>query len=209
MDADLVRDVLNEVYRPAPPGSVEKGRAVLCGRCGILLVRTRRSEWRCEREECRRRGVREGKELDARDGGLRQLTRPVRQWITAPGRVALKLEQRLRAWCEVELWPDFGAFDLRLVLPGGVVWAVDVHDWVDPGLLGRLREQPRPDLAAHRRLWVVPRESVTAVSGYRTRYREVRPIGPELLSDAELVSEVKAFVENGPRGREAPDDRPQ
>jgi hypothetical protein len=44
---------------------------------------------------------------------------------------------------DVELWPAFDRYDLRIVFPNREVWAVDVKDWANPFLLAR-RVKPIP-----------------------------------------------------------------
>ena len=113
---------------------------ITCGRCLTLLTPLPDGGWWCERDRCRRRGVPPpGRELiEAEAGEVHHLARPLRQFVTGPGRAEIDLEARLRKLgLDVEMWPGFDAYDLRVTFPDGYTWAVDVKDWKHPGLLGR------------------------------------------------------------------------
>jgi hypothetical protein len=135
-----VDGLLMQIYLPAPAGWSRKRRFTACGRCHTLLVPTRDGGWWCENDRCRRQGTAPlGPEYAEDDGGgVLLLTRPLRLFVTAPGKSELRLERRLRRLgLKPELWPGFDAYDLRIILPDGRVWGVDVKDWANPALLAR------------------------------------------------------------------------
>jgi hypothetical protein len=118
--------------------------------------------------------------------------RPLRQFVTSPGRAEVELEARLSALeLEVQLWPGFDAYDLRVTFPDGHVWAIDVKDWKHPGLLGRAAKPVHPEPPYDESCWVVPREQAEAHRDYLGTYRRNRPVTAEglaLLTDDRLVS---------------------
>jgi hypothetical protein len=130
--------LLTQIYLPAPAGWSRNRRFAACGRCHTLLAPTRDGEWWCENDRCRRQGNAPLGPEYAEDDGVLLLTRPLRLFVTAPGQSELRLERRLRRLgLKPELWPGFDAYDLRITLPDGRVWAVDVKDWANPALLAR------------------------------------------------------------------------
>lgn len=92
---------------------------------------------------------------------------------------------------EVQLWPGFDAYDLRVTFPDGYVWAIDVKDWKHPGLLGRSAKPVRLEPPYDESCWVVPREQVESHRDYLGTYRRNRPLSAEglpLLTDDRLVT---------------------
>ena len=164
-----VADLLPHIYPPAPAGWARGGVLYSCGRCRTLLVPTRDDGWWCENDRCRRTGPAPvGKTYhEDHDGGVLTLTRPLRLFVTAPGRAELRLEKKLRSLrLRPEMWPGYDAYDLLVRLPGGLEWAVDVKDWANPALLGRevrpLPKDPRHDKA----FIVVPDHRLRRRAGY-------------------------------------------
>ncbi|MEU3735362.1 hypothetical protein AB0E81_39235 [Streptomyces sp. NPDC033538] len=132
--------LLEQIYLPAPIGWARGGRFTSCRRCRTLLAPMRDGGWWCENARCRHKGeALVGPAYDeAEGGGVLLLTRPLRLFVTAPGVAELRLERALsRLGLVPELWPNYDAYDLRITLPDGPVWAVDVKDWANPALLGR------------------------------------------------------------------------
>lgn len=135
-----VDGLLAQIYLPAPAGWSRGHRFTACGRCHTLLAPTRDGEWWCENDRCRRQGTAiPGPEYgEDEGGGVLLLTRPLRLFVTVPGQSELRLHASLRRLgTQPELWPGYDAYDLRITLPGGRVWAVDVKDWANPFLLAR------------------------------------------------------------------------
>jgi hypothetical protein len=164
-----VADLLPRIYLPAPPGWARDGVLYSCGRCKTLLVPTRDDGWWCETDRCRRTGPAPvGKTYHEDDGGgVLTLTRPLRLFVTTPGRAELRLEKKLRGLrIRPQMWPEYDAYDLLVPLPGGQEWAVDVKDWANPALLGRqirpLPKDPRHDKA----FIVVPDHRLSRRPGY-------------------------------------------
>ncbi len=207
-----VQELLDHCYAEVPASYEFEGSYVTCGRCLTLLTPVDGGTWWCERDRCWRRGTPpHGRILaGAESAGLLQLVRPLRQFVTSPGRAEVELEARLNALgLEVQLWPGFDAYDLRISFPDGHVWAIDVKDWKHPGLLGRSAKPVRPEPPYHESCWVVPREQAEAHRDYLGTYRRNRPASAEglpLFTDDQLVALATARLrgECGPHLTDSP-----
>lgn len=155
-------DVLREAYAEPPEICVHpKTRELaICGRCGNLLLHVSDSSWICLEESCRMAGPTLLGSLVPSGDAVLWLTRGLRRFVAAPGRAEVRLAEDLRALgLEVELWPNFDAYDLRVVFPAnGPVWALDVKDWANPFSLGKkLRDDVIPGSPAwDRAFYVIP-----------------------------------------------------
>ena len=141
-DIDLhpVLNVIRDSYEPAPAAYLRNGHYSVCKGCRCLMVPTNRGVLRCELDRCKREGNDEiGREIPVHaGGGVQQLRRPLRMFITGPGRAEIDLEiSMVKLRLRPEMWPNFDAYDLRITLPDGQVWAIDVKDRANPALLGR------------------------------------------------------------------------
>ncbi|MFE9570404.1 hypothetical protein ACFYMW_18125 [Streptomyces sp. NPDC006692] len=148
-DVDLVPliDTIKRCYEPAPAAYLRNGRFAECSRCHCLLVPVRDDRYHCELDRCRReRHPQVTRHLEATaNGGVYQLSRPLRMFITGPGLAETNLEEELISLgLRPEMWPNFDAYDLRITLPDGRVWAIDVKDRANPALLGRTARPFRP-----------------------------------------------------------------
>jgi hypothetical protein len=201
-DPDLlpVIDLIREAYRPAPAGLAVNGEFAACARCRCLLVAAGSEGWWCEQDRCRGEGqARIGNRYRA-DADVLQLARPLRIFVTGPGRAEIELEQSLsRLGLHVEMWPEYDAYDLRVHLPHGNVWAVDVKDRASPALLGRdaapLPAPPSYDAG----FLVVPHYRFRDRRDYREVFRHHCPPGTvqavTLSSDRELVRQARRIVQ--------------
>jgi hypothetical protein len=162
----------------------------------MLLVPIGADGYRCELDRCRRESPAVGAIWDVRrDGGLRQLSRPLRMFITGPGIAEIELEAALaRRGLEAEMWPNFDAYDLRITFPTGRVWAVDVKDRANPILLGRGSGPLPTDPPYHRAFLVVPRYRFEERDGYRRIFEQHLSTGMsdslQLMSDREFLRAV-------------------
>lgn len=188
-----VRDLIGWIYQPVPASHLHDGAYAACGRCRTLLTPTRNETWWCERDRCRRQGPPPiGRRLYPEEvGEVLQLRRPLRQFITGPGRAATDLAYALdELGLTVRMWPDFDSYDLHVTFPSGTVWAVDVKDWASPRLLG-LSARPACSTPPYdEAFWAVPRHRVADRPGYVAMFERHRP--PEvgdvrLLSDDDLI----------------------
>jgi hypothetical protein len=200
---DPVTELIERCYEPAPISYRRGGVYQTCGRCMTLLLPLPDEGWWCERDACRRRGpAPTGRALDDSDSEVvYQLARPLRQFVTGPGRAEADLETRLSglrsatAKVHVEMWPGFDAYDLRITFPDGHVWAIDVKDWKHPCLLGRAAKPVPGQPPYDESCWVVPQEQVDAHGDYLATYRRnVNPAAYDLplLTDRQLVDLVRS-----------------
>jgi hypothetical protein len=197
VDTDLflapVQELVDQCYVPAPVSYQHDGAYITCGRCLTLLTPLLDGGWWCERDRCQRRGAPPHGRVftDADAGGLLQLRRPLRQFVTGPGRAEVELHARLsQLGLEVELWPGFDAYDLRVTFPDKHVWAIDVKDWRHPGLLGRAAKPVPQDPPYDEACWAVPQEQADSHRDYLGTYRRNRAVaaaGLPLLTDNRLV----------------------
>ncbi|RMI32694.1 pPIWI_RE_Y domain-containing protein [Nocardia stercoris] len=207
-----VRPLLDDIYEPVPAGYLRNGGYLTCFRCHTLLTPVVGGGWWCERDQCRSRGpAPRGRELSVEDvGELVHLVRPLRQFVTGPGRAEVELERQLKDLrLSVEMWPGFDAYDVRITFPDGHVWAIDVKDWAHPGLLGRASRPVRPEPQYDEACWVVPQYRVNARRDYLGIYERNRPPsagGLRLLSDIQLIDAASARLRGvtGPQARISP-----
>jgi hypothetical protein len=139
---ECVSSHLRNAYEAAPVACITNDKSYCCcGECGNLLLRTVLGGLICEEQRCRRKQANGtcfvGRNIPDREEPM-WLKRGLRRFVAAPGRAELRLEMKLKQLrLAVELWPAFDRYDLRVTFSDGEVWAVDVKDWADPGLLAR------------------------------------------------------------------------
>ncbi len=195
-----VHELIRRIYSPVPDSYLYDGEYVCCGRCLTLLTPVRGGEWWCERDRCRRQGpAPTGRRLRRDDTGeVFHLERPLRQFVTGPGRAEAALERELSALgLTVRMWPGYDAYDLLVTFPDGVRWAVDVKDWVNPMFLGRSARPVPQEPPYDEAFWAVPRHRVVARPGYVSIFERSRPSHVRdlrLVTDAELVTRAAARV---------------
>jgi transcriptional regulator with XRE-family HTH domain len=146
-----VAEVIKEAYEEAPGYLLYKGCFRCCPECGNLLLHSSDGGWLCRDESCEAERLREDKIVrtlcPTNSEKVYELKRALRRYIAAPGRVELRLKERLLQAASktrgfaVELYPNMDAYDLRLTFPNREVWAVDVKDWASPY---RLAEAVKP-----------------------------------------------------------------
>jgi hypothetical protein len=178
LDLSLLHETIKRCYEPAPGSHLRDGLYAECARCRCLLVPVSKDRYRCELDRCRRENYpKVGRWLDPKlNGGVYQLSRPLRMFITGPGLAETDLEAELGTMgLQPEMWPNFDAYDLRITLPNRQVWAIDVKDRANPALLGRgarpLRSDPRYDRA----FLVVPLYRFEEQEAYGRIFNQHRP----------------------------------
>nr|WP_244320252.1 MULTISPECIES: hypothetical protein [Streptomyces] len=210
---DPVQFLIDEIYAPVPAGYDKHGAGVTCARCLTLLIPLVGDGWWCERDRCRHVGPPPpGRRLPIDEvGELRQLRRPLRQFVTGPGQAEVELERKLRRLgLGVEMWPGFDAYDLRVTFPDDHVWAIDVKDWTHPGFLGRAAAVVRPEPPYDEACWAVPHFRIRERGDYLETFARERPehaAGLRLLSDEQVVEAARKRLggERGWDARIAPD----
>src|SRR5258708_4589557 len=138
---EILQELLEAAYEDAPLDYMVRGTFSCCPTCGNLLQPdVTRTKLLCEDERCRQASyapsfVKKPLVLQARDR-IYWLRRDLRRFVMMPGRAEIRLEKRLRTMrLNVEMWPEFDSYDLRVTLPGGKILAVDIKDWANPFLL--------------------------------------------------------------------------
>jgi len=156
-ELDILREHIRAAYAPAPVATIVQEHYHCCGNCGNLLLHTSTGNLECEDERCRGNS-RIGRTIPAHDEVV-WLKRGLRRFVAAPGRVEIALAEELeRMGVQVELWPEFDRYDVRITFPNNEVWAIDVKDWANPFLLARsVRPIPRQP-PWDRAFFVVPDE---------------------------------------------------
>jgi len=210
---DPVKELLRRIYQPVPESYLRSDGYAVCGRCLTLLTPLQGGGWWCERDRCRRLGPPPvGRRiLKEEAGGLLQLERPLRQFVTGPGRAEAELETRLSALgLRVRMWPAYDAYDVHVTFPDGWMWAVDVKDWAHPAFLGRAARPVPPEPPYNEAFWVVPQARVDDRPGYLASYERNRPAAARnlpLLTDTELIARARTRMRGSrPGGRqETPD----
>lgn len=136
---EILRDLLPQAYESAPLDFMVKGNFHCCPICGNLQQPNfEQTRFSCENGRCRRLAPKGGKEriIPAQEQ-VYWLKRGQRNFIAYPGLAELRLEKHLIGLgIEVEMWPEFDSYDLRVKLPRKTL-AVDVKDWANPFLLAR------------------------------------------------------------------------
>jgi transcriptional regulator with XRE-family HTH domain len=176
-----VAEVVKEAYGEAPGYLVHKGYFHCCPECGNLLLYTSKEGWLCRDESCDVERIREDKILRtlraSEDEKVYELKRALRRYVAAPGRVELRLREKLlplgtkTRGFKVELYPNMDAYDLRLTFPGREVWAVDVKDWASPYRLAETVKPFRTFPAWDRAFFVFPDRYKTTHRNYLEAFR--------------------------------------
>lgn len=192
----LLAAELGEAYTAAPLSAAQDGVFQLCKHCGGLLLRVEGGEFQCENERCRLRGTIVGNTVGA-DSGVLWLTSGLRRYVAQPGLAEIELQDALeKMGLSVEMWPNFDAYDLRIMIKEEV-WAVDVKDWTNPFRLARqagaLRQKPPWDQA----FYVFPDERKQQRSDYRRAFENQwqRPPKTKALMRREFLREVRKKLE--------------
>ncbi|RKN08193.1 HU-CCDC81 and SPOR domain-containing protein [Streptomyces radicis] len=202
---DPVKELLSRIYLPVPDSYLHGDGYATCARCLTLLTPLHEGGWWCERDRCRRLGRPSvgRRVLEEEAGQLLHLARPLRQFVTGPGRAEVALEKRLTTLgLRVRMWPAYDAYDVHITFPDGWVWAVDVKDWAHPAFLGRAARPVPQEPPYDEAFWVVPQDRVDDRPGYIAAYERNRPASARhllLLTDTELVARAKARLSRGGR----------
>ncbi|CAL9434191.1 hypothetical protein SUDANB108_02112 [Streptomyces sp. enrichment culture] len=190
----LLHDVIKRCYEPVPASYLRRGTYRQCARCRCLMVPLLHGGHRCELDRCRRDGTSdEGTPLRGDKGGVFQLSRPLRMFITSPGLAGTDLQTALKKKFGItaEMWPNYDAYDLRVPLPRRRHWAVDVKDRVNPVLLARSLTPFRNEPSYDRAFLVVPRYRFRENEAYGRQFRRNLP---ENLADQVTLLDDQAFL---------------
>lgn len=176
-----IADLVKEAYEEAPGYLAYKGTYLCCPECGNLLFHSREKGLLCRDESCgieRVRDERQARKISAKgDEGVYRLKHSLRRYVAAPGRVELKLKDKLeKIGCngsniKVDLWPNVDAYDLRLTFPNREVWALDVKDWASPYRLAAEVKPFRTDPPWDRAFFVFPDRYKVTRRNYAEAFR--------------------------------------
>ncbi len=163
---ERLTEQLKGAYTRASIAHAVDGSFYCCPVCDNLLLRTNDGKLICENERCRaKRKSRSDRKIPQKDGVL-WLRREIRRFIMLPGQAELRLANRLKTLgLQVDLWPSFDLYDLRVTFPNGEAWAVDVKDWANPFLLGRSVKPIPQDSTWTQAYFVFPNERCQRRSG--------------------------------------------
>jgi hypothetical protein len=207
IDLHPVLEIVKKCYEPTPASYLRDGRYATCARCGCLLVPVAGQRFRCELDRCKRDGVNVvGDVLDPHTGGgLHYLRRPLRVFVTGPGLAEIDLEQGLvKLGLRPEMWPNYDAYDLRIGLPNGQVWAIDVKDRANPALLGRTTTAFRTTPSYTKAFLVVPAYRLTDREDYQRVFARNLPNDLRGLvvmrSDKAILSRARTELARSRRG---------
>jgi hypothetical protein len=151
-------DMFKNAYEEIPLSAIHEGKCYVCSHCGWII------EWRdniprCDSPLCKEYTdyFKKVKVIEENPKNIMRLKRGVHRFIARPAIHELLLEKKLlKLGLEVQLWPNYDAYDLKIVFPDGEIWAVDVKDWANPYLLAKsidvFNEEPFWDKA----FYVVP-----------------------------------------------------
>jgi hypothetical protein len=134
-------NILSEVqnaYEPIPAECIENGSVFLCHHCHDAMI-IKDDHLYCRNWIiCERHGNFSKKQVIKFATDLRRLRRGMKAYICIPGLPEIELNSKLmKLKLETSLWPGIDEYDLRLRLPSGKVWAVDVKATKSPWLLGK------------------------------------------------------------------------
>ncbi len=192
---ERLTDPIRAAYEPAPDACAVEENFQCCPSCNNLMLCTVSGNLVCADECCRAaKPGGEGRKIPKRQG-VHWLKRGLRRFIAAPGRVELRLAKQLRDLeLDVELWPAFDSYDLRLVFPDGETWAVDVKDWASPFHLAR-QVKPIPSYPPWQKAYFVfPDARRQQRSDYLRAFRNHCPLPRQQAKaafESDFINQVK------------------
>jgi hypothetical protein len=189
-------DVLRDSYQPAPRAWANKGVFTCCAHCHNLLIPLAQGGYVCETETCRyEKGSLLGRRMAAHETPM-WLARGLRRFVAGPGRAEQRLANATAAFgLRVELWPALDRYDLRITLPDGSVWAIDVKDWANPYLLARRLHTLPSDPPWDRAFIVVPNHRLKQRPDYLRAIRKACTNSSfTIVSERDLLAALKKRV---------------
>ncbi|MBN2234538.1 MAG: hypothetical protein JW706_05265 [Opitutales bacterium] len=188
-------DVIEAAYEPIPQTYIQDGSSQQCVHCGCPMYA--RPEPGCTRPDCRKQNLPQGKPIPLPNEG-RLLHPALLRFLMIPGRTELDLYDRLRKkGCEVSLWPGLDQYDLRVVLPNGRTFAVDVKDWKNPVLLARSLRTELPTDHGDEFWYVFPSRCIRQQPDYVSVFKRSLPAALRKSVHAGSVSTfLKALIQS-------------
>lgn len=189
-------EILRESYQLAPSGWAIDGLFTCCAHCHNLLIPLARGGYVCETESCRyEKGSIIGRQISPHEMPM-WLVRGLRRFVSGPGRTELRLAQNITALgLSTELWPALDQYDLRITLPDGNVWAIDLKDWANPYLLARRLSRFSSEPTWNRAFVVVPDYRLKQRRDYIRALRKASTNKSfTIVSERELLNMLKKYV---------------
>jgi hypothetical protein len=196
-DLVLLAEAMQLAYEPAPIAYCVERHFHCCSNCGNLLRQEKSGQFLCETDHCRMMGKYRSQRQIKEELGVMRLKRGLRRFIALPGLAELRLEKKLtKLGLQVELWPNFDKYDLRIVFPNDEVWAVDVKDWANPFLLARkVNENPIPNAPSWEQAYFIfPNERKKQRSDYLRAFRnhcEILNDKTKAMFEQNFITQVK------------------
>lgn len=195
---ERLEEQIHTAYEPAPDSCAVDRYFYCCATCGNLMLRTHQGDLICAEERCRRTGSVKGDRPLPQKQRVLWLKRGLRRFIAAPGRAELRLAEKLKTLgLNVELWPNFDQYDLRIEFADGEVWAIDVKDWANPFLLARKVQQQNPLIPSHppwtKAYFVFPNDRKVQRSDYLRAFTNHCPLPKPIKAkfETEFIKDVK------------------
>lgn len=191
----MVSDQLKIAYQEAPISHLKDGYFHCCS-IGNLLLRMNKGNLICENERCRSNGNYQSGRTIYKSEGAQWLRCEIRRFWHAPGLAELRLARRLqKLGVEVELWPNFDSYDLRVMFPDGETWAVDVKDWGSPFRLAHTVTPIPPEPPWMQAYFVFPDERRKQRSDYKRAFKNhlLKPLDKRTkpMFEREFITQVK------------------
>ncbi len=199
----LLQEQIKGAYEKAPESYALNGYFHCCANCGNIMLLTVEEELVCIQERCRAKNASKSSYQIPVNHQVYWLKRGLRRFIAAPGVAELRLAGKLeKLGIQVQLWPNFDAYDLRIVFPDGEAWAVDVKDWVNPFLLARKVNQEKPPIPNdgwRKGYFVFPNDRRKQRSDYKRAFCNHCRLGKEIKVkfEDEMVRDVRNKLARG------------
>jgi REase associating with pPIWI_RE/pPIWI_RE three-gene island domain Y len=192
----LLADHLREAYIEAPLNCLFHDQFYCCAECNNLLLSTTAGTPVCENERCRQKKTNIANRTYHAGEGVLWLKRGLRRFVSAPGKTEMELYQTLldESTLEVELWPTYDAYDLRVIFPDREVWAVDVKDWANPFLLAHRVDAIPPSPPWTRAYFVFPDDRQLQRSDYARAFTHHCPFLGKSQKSRTTACFVKDFL---------------
>lgn len=139
-----VKDLLRNSYEKVPESYKKDGKFYCCGHCGGLMYLNKDDELQCENKHCARQKKVTVPFTAAPEDEVLWLKKDLRYFIHRPGKVEIRLSERLKGLNlkEVKLYPELDKYDLHLVFYDETVWAIDVKFWESAYNLAKKVDKP-------------------------------------------------------------------
>lgn len=176
IDFKPVQDILRNSYEKAPESYKKDKRFYCCGHCGGLMYLNKNDDLKCENKHCAKKKKAPVLFRADKYDEVLWLKKDLRYFIHRPGKVELRIWNRLKRLNleELKLYPELDKYDLHLVFPNKTIWAVDIKFWESAYNLAKKVNQPIPRLKHqpyHESFFVFPDEIQSYGQEYLQEFR--------------------------------------